>query len=135
MINFYCGSQRPQIQHTLYIDFRKSKVLQRDNKNTLKKYAKDINPLGPIAENSQIIFVLLVHLICDEVGLVCYLHIKTMYAKFHTQGFLSRVLDILVIQVPLYTLKMVFSVFNTFSTVKTTRFIQNPFIFALRTSF
>lgn len=50
MIKFYCGSQRPQLQYTLYIDFRKTKVLQRDNKNTLKKYAKDINPLDPIAE-------------------------------------------------------------------------------------
>lgn len=134
MIKFYCGSQRPQLQYTLYIDFRKTKVLQRDNKNTLKKYAKDINPLDPIAEKISLpLYSQYISYVMKFAQLSSYKN--NVLLKFHATGCLSHVLDIPVIQVPLHTLKMVFSVSSHFLTIKTTRFIQNPFIFALRTPF
>lgn len=46
--------------------------------------SKDTKPLNLTAEKSCIIFVLLVHVVCNEVGLVCYLHIKTRYFKNFT---------------------------------------------------
>jgi len=78
MVRFYSGRHRTQLS-THFVWMLEKIRYCRGTIKILLIYFPNIHCLDPIAEKFCIILILLGHLICDEVGLVFYLHIKLIY--------------------------------------------------------